>query len=103
MSTAHETMSSGSVLAATDLGSWGSTYHRYRCRAVLITGVAVDALVLALLMACEMNVFPRDPAQGIDRWATIGSSADGPLVYAADVAEGTVRSRSRSALRSVSR
>ncbi len=70
-------------------------------RAAVITGIALGALVPRLVMAYEMKVFPRDPARAIDRSERVVSSADGRVVYAADVADGTVRSRSRSAPRSV--
>ncbi len=49
----------------------------------------------------RINVFARDPARAIDRSVTVASSADGWVVYAADVADGTVRSRSGGALQSV--
>ena len=67
----------------------------------MITGVALGALGPRLVMAYEMIVFPRDPARAIDRSERVVSSADGRVVYAADVADGTVRSRSISAPRSV--
>ncbi len=85
-------------------------------RPVLVVGIDIPSLLVAgrvdhrrrfgrpgsrLVMAYEMNVFPRNPDRAIDRSERVVSSADGRVVYAADVADGTVRSRSKSAPRSV--
>ena len=72
-------------------------------RPVLVVGIDIPSLLVAgrvdhrrrfgrpgsrLVMAYEMNVFPRDPARAIDRSERVVSSADGRVVYAADVADG---------------